>query len=89
MKKLTSLLIFVGLAFNVSGQDQPKNLKEVFKADWLVGTWETKNEADWEKKLHDIFISRRVSGEWFNLTKSQLNKLLAAYTVEGAVAKFR
>ena len=55
----------------------------------VLKTWETKNEADWEKKLHDIFISRRVSGEWFNLTKSQLNKLLAAYTVEGAVAKFR
>ena len=42
MKKLTSLLIFVGLAFNVSGQEEPKNLKEVFKADWLIGTWEKK-----------------------------------------------
>ena len=44
MKKLSSLLIFVGLAINVSGQDQPKNLKEAFKADWLIGTWETKND---------------------------------------------
>ena len=44
MKKLTSLIIFVGLAINVSGQDQPKNLKEAFKADWLIGTWERKND---------------------------------------------
>ena len=44
MKKLSSLLIFVGLAINVSGQDQPKNLKEAFKADWLIGTWERKND---------------------------------------------
>ena len=44
MKKLTSLLIFVGLAINVSGQEEPKNLKEAFKADWLIGTWERKND---------------------------------------------
>ena len=43
MKKLTSLIIFVGLAINVSGQDEPKNLKEVLQADWLIGTWERKN----------------------------------------------
>jgi hypothetical protein len=47
MKKLTSLLIFVGLAFNVSGQEEPKNLKEAMdasKAHWIIGDWETKNE---------------------------------------------
>ena len=50
MKKLTSLLIFVGLAFNVSGQEEPKNLKEAMdfsKARWLIGAWETEN-ADGE-----------------------------------------
>ncbi len=36
--------MFVGLAFNVSGQEEPKNLKEAFKADWLIGTWERKND---------------------------------------------
>jgi|TARA_B110000263_G_scaffold122972_1_gene106910 hypothetical protein len=51
MKKLTSLLIFVGLAFNVSGQEKPKNLKEVLQADWLVGSWETKN-ADGQVSSH-------------------------------------
>ena len=46
MKKLTSLLMFVGLAFNVSGQEEPKNLKEAMdasKARWLIGNWESEN----------------------------------------------
>ena len=51
MKKLTSFLIFVGLAFNVSGQEKPKNLKEVLQADWFVGSWETKN-ADGQVSSH-------------------------------------
>ena len=51
MKKLTSLLIFFGLAFNVSGQEKPKNLKEVLQADWFVGSWETKN-ADGQVSSH-------------------------------------
>ena len=41
MKKLTSLLIFVGLAINVSGQDQPTNREEAMaKVSWLIGDWE-------------------------------------------------
>ena len=69
MKKLTSLLIFVGLAINVSGQDQPKNLKEAFKADWLIGTWESKNDEGqvvssqtfgW--KIQDVLMVRESKG---------------------------
>ena len=51
MKKLTSFLIFVGLVFNVSGQEAPKNLKQVLQADWFVGSWETKN-ADGQVSSH-------------------------------------
>ena len=51
MKKLTSFLIFVGLVFNVSGQEAPKNLKQVLQADWFVGSWETKN-ADGQVTSH-------------------------------------
>ena len=41
MKKLTSLIIFVGLAINVSGQDQPTNREEAMaKVSWLIGDWE-------------------------------------------------
>ena len=42
--------MFVGLAINVSGQEEPKNLKEamdISKARWLIGDWETEN-ADGE-----------------------------------------
>jgi len=51
MKKLTSLLIFVGLTISVSGQEEPKNLKESLdaaKARWLIGDWESEN-ADGQK----------------------------------------
>ena len=69
MKKLILSIIFVGLAFNVIGQDQPKNLKEVFKADWLIGTWERKNDEGqvvssqtfgW--KIQDVLMYRQSKG---------------------------
>ena len=68
MKKLISLLIFVGLAINVSGQEEPKNLKEAFKADWLIGTWETKNDdgqvtsQTFGWKIQDVLMFRENTG---------------------------
>ena len=51
MKKLTSLLIFVGLAINVSGQDQPTNREEAMaKVNWLIGDWE-RTSSNGEKQL--------------------------------------
>ena len=70
MKKLTSLLIFVGLAINVSGQEEPKNLKEamdVAKAHWLIGDWErtrsngTKQQVSYRWAVKDGVISFQVS----------------------------
>ena len=75
MKKLTSLIIFVGLAFNVSGQEEPKNLKEVFKADWLIGTWETKNDEG------------QVSGHTFSW-KIEDVLMVKEYTVNGELQSF-
>jgi hypothetical protein len=75
MKKLSSLLIFVGLAFNVSGQEEPKNLKEVFKADWLIGTWETKNDEG------------QVSGHTFSW-KIEDVLMVKEYTVNGELQSF-
>ncbi len=43
MKKLASLLVFVGLTISVSAQDQPTNLKEAVdtaEANWLFGDWQ-------------------------------------------------
>ena len=68
MKKLTSLLMFVGLAFNVSGQEETKNLKEAFKADWLIGTWESTNDdgqvsgQTFGWKIQDVLIVRESKG---------------------------
>mgnify|MGYP006187661017 FL=1 len=75
MKKLTSLLIFVGLAFNVSGQEKPKNLKEVLQADWLVGSWETKN-ADGQVSSHTF--------SW----KIEDVLMVKEYTVNGELQSF-
>ena len=71
MKKLTSFLIFVGLAFNVSGQEAPKNLKQVLQADWFVGSWETKNAEGqvsshtFSWKIEDVLMVKeyRENGE--------------------------
>jgi len=71
MKKLTTLIIFVGLAINVSGQEEPKNLREVLQADWLVGTWETKNADEqvsshtFSWKIEDVLMVKeyRENGE--------------------------
>ena len=75
MKKLTSLLIFVGLAFNVSGQEEPKNLKEVLQADWFVGSWETKN-ADGQVSSHTF--------SW----KIEDVLMVKEYTVNGELQSF-
>jgi len=71
MEKLTSFLIFVGLAFNVSGQEAPKNLKQVLQADWFVGSWETKNAEGqvsshtFSWKIEDVLMVKeyRENGE--------------------------
>ena len=70
MKKLTSLLIFVGLAFNVSGQEEPKNLKEAMdgvKVHWLIGDWERKSsdgttvQVSFKWAVKDGVVSVQVS----------------------------
>ena len=71
MGKLTSLIIFVGLAINVSGQEEPKNLKEVLQDDWFVGSWETKNtdgqvsSHTFSWKIEDVLMGKEytVNGE--------------------------
>ena len=68
MGKLTSLIIFVGLAISVSGQEEPKNLKEAFKAEWLIGTWATKNDdgqvtsQTFGWKIQDVLMFRENTG---------------------------
>ena len=75
MKKITLLLIFVGLAFNVSGQEKPKNLKEVLQDDWFVGSWETKNDEG------------QISGHTFSW-KIEDVLMVKEYTVNGELQSF-
>ena len=75
MGKLTSLIIFVGLAINVSGQEEPKNLKEVLQDDWFVGSWETKN-ADGQVSSHTF--------SW----KIEDVLMVKEYTVNGELQSF-
>ena len=74
MKK-TLLLIFVGLVFNVSGQEKPKNLKEVLQDDWFVGSWETKNDEG------------QISGHTFSW-KIEDVLMVKEYTVNGELQSF-
>ena len=75
MGKLTSLIIFFGLAINVSGQEEPKNLKEVLQDDWFVGSWETKN-ADGQVSSHTF--------SW----KIEDVLMVKEYTVNGELQSF-
>ena len=75
MGKLTSLIIFVGLAISVSGQEEPKNLKDVLQADWFVGSWETKN-ADGQVSSHTF--------SW----KIEDVLMVKEYTVNGELQSF-
>ena len=86
MKKLTSLLIFVGLAINVSGQDQPTNREEAMaKVSWLIGDWErtgsngNTQQISYKWAIENVAMSITTGGRMqnsgvlgFDRTKSKL-----------------
>ena len=74
MKKLTSLIIFVGLAINVSGQEAFNSLKEAMdaaKTHWMMGDWERKRSNGdteilsykWAVKDNVVSVQRKSDGE--------------------------
>ena len=74
MKKLTSLIIFVGLAINVSGQEAPNSLKEAMdaaKSHWMMGDWERKRSNGgteiltykWAVKDNVVSVQTKRDGE--------------------------
>ena len=44
MNKITIIALALGLILNVQAQQKSKNLSDVFKADWLIGSWERKDD---------------------------------------------
>ena len=86
MKKLISLIIFVGLAINVSGQDQPTNSEEAMaKVSWLIGEWErtgsngNTQQVSYKWAIENVAMSITTGGRMqnsgvlgFDRTKSKL-----------------
>jgi len=77
MKKLTSLIIFVGLAINVSGQEVPNSLKDAMDAaknHWMMGDWERKRSNGtteilsfkWAVKDGVVSVQTKRDGEIVN-----------------------
>jgi len=97
MKKLTSLLIFVGLAINVSGQEEPKNLKEAMdaaQARWLIGNWESEN-ADGQKSQKQykwgiegsvILVHSKTTNEYHGVIGFDGGKVVGKYFGNNVVA---
>ena len=56
MNKITIIALALGLIFNLQAQQKSKNLSDVFKADWLVGSWERKDDKGKVVKLSLIHI---------------------------------
>jgi len=44
MNKIKIMALALGLIFNVQAQQKSKTLSDVFKADWLIGSWESKDD---------------------------------------------
>ena len=97
MKKLTSLLIFVGLAFNVTGQEEPKNLKEAMdfsKARWLIGDWETENadgensqkQYKWGIEDSVILVHSKTNREYHGVIGFDAGKVVGKYFGNNVVA---
>ena len=86
MGKLTSLIIFVGLAISVSGQEEPTNREEAMtKVSWLIGDWErtgsngNTQQVSYKWAIENVAMSITTGGRMqnsgvlgFDRTKSKL-----------------
>ena len=97
MKKLTLLIIFVGLAIGVSAQEEPKNLKEamdVAKAHWLIGDWERKNangeiaqkKYKWGIENSVILVHSKTNNEYHGVVGFDAGKVVGKYFGNNVVA---
>ena len=97
MKKLTSLLIFVGLAISASAQEEPKNLKEAMdaaKAHWIIGDWESENgdgqksqkQYKWGIKDSVILVHSKTTNEYHGVIGFDGGKVVGKYFGNNVVA---
>ena len=58
MTKITALILLVGLTLNVGAEEGNKTLNDVFKADWLIGSWARENGSTvtYGWKIKDVLM---------------------------------
>ena len=97
MKKLTSLIMFAGLAISASAQEEPKNLKEAMdaaKAHWLIGSWESENavgqksqkQYKWGIKDSVILVHSKTINEYHGVIGFDGGKVVGKYFGNNVVA---
>ena len=97
MKKLTSLIMFAGLAISASAQEEPKNLKEAMdaaKAYWIIGDWESENadgqksqkQYKWGIKDSVILVHSKTINEYHGVIGFDGGKVVGKYFGNNVVA---
>ena len=98
MKKLTSIIIFVGLAINVSGQEAPNSLKEAMdaaKSHWMMGDWERKRSngdteiLSFKWAIKDNVVSVQTKREGEIISQGLIGLDLESYKVVGKMMNKR
>ncbi len=64
----------IGVASNVKSRIKTLQTGCMYKID-LVSKWELDKPVVEERKLHKIFSSKRVHGEWFKLNNNDINDI--------------
>ena len=79
MTKITALILLVGLTLNVSAEEGNKTLKDVFKADWLIGSWARENGSTvtYGWKIKDVLMykeSKSSKGDVYSFSLISLGE---------------
>jgi len=74
MNKITMIVLTFGFIFNVSAQEKTKNLSDVFKAEWIIGSWERKNDEG--EVVRTVTFGWKIKGVlMFKESKSSSGKI--------------
>lgn len=79
MTKITALILLVGLTLNVGAEEGNKTLKDVFKADWLIGSWARENGSTvtYGWKIKDVLMykeSKSSKGQVYSFSLISLDE---------------
>ena len=79
MTKITALILLVGLTLNVGAEEGNKTLNDVFKADWLIGSWARENGSTvtYGWKIKDVLMykeSKSSKGQVYSFSLISLGE---------------